>query len=243
MRYTDDRTRLTVEIISRECLIPDDERERMQRGLRGVGNAVRDLPESELRIDLIYHPQTMMYHARFEMHLPGRSLFSGAKDTYLDLAFQKGVENLLEDIVDYQRRPDRDAVAEAQDRLELRDAILAPEDPRVGELARAALDGDYRMFRTGLAGYEDWLRLRVGRWLQRYPHAESRVGKDVLIGDLIEEVYLMAFESFARRPTAVPLHEWLNGLIDPAVKNVLRKTDQEHQAASLARTVREAPLV
>jgi hypothetical protein len=62
-----------------------------------------------------------------------------------------------------------------------------------------------------------------------------------LLGDLVEEVYLNAFERFAERPTDVPLSGWLEGLIDPSLKALLRHPDEEHENASLARTVRQAP--
>jgi hypothetical protein len=63
----------------------------------------------------------------------------------------------------------------------------------------------------------------------------------VLIGDLLEEVYLAAFEAFDRRPMNVPLHTWLDGLIDPALRRALRHPDEVHEEASLARALREAP--
>ena len=109
-------------------------------------------------------------------------------------------------------------------------------------LGTAARAGDYRAFRIGLAGYEEWLRRRVGRWVQRYPDAEARIGNGLRIGDLVEEVYLNAFEGFTRRPTDIRLSDWLDRLIDPSLKLMLRDPDGEKENASLARTWRETPL-
>jgi len=44
----------------------------------------------------------------------------------------------------------------------------------------------------------------------------------LLIGDLVEEVYLNAFERFAQRSAEVSLSDWLEALIDPSLKLLLR---------------------
>jgi hypothetical protein len=119
---------------------------------------------------------------------------------------------------------------------------VAPADPDTGILGRAFSAGDYRAFRTALSGYEEWLRKRVGRWIQRYPEAEARLGRGLAIGDMVEEVYLQAFEHYGRRPVAVPFHQWLEDLMDPSLKALLRHPDEERENASLARTLRQPPL-
>jgi hypothetical protein len=61
-------------------------------------------------------------------------------------------------------------------------------------------------------------------------------------GCRLEGVFLNAFERYTQRPTDVPLHDWLDGLIDPSLKALLRHPDEGRENASLARTVRETPL-
>jgi hypothetical protein len=119
--------------------------------------------------------------------------------------------------------------------------IVAPQDADAGPVGEAFRAGNYRAFRTALAGYEDWVRRRVGRWVQRYPEAEAQLGDGLLIGDLVEEVYLNAFENYGQRPDEVALHQWLDNLIDPSLKALLRNPDEERQNASFARTVRQTP--
>jgi hypothetical protein len=137
---------------------------------------------------------------------------------------------------------DRDAAEKAERLLTLERDIVAPEDPAEGPVGAAARAGDYRAFRFKLAGYEEWLRKRVGRWVQRYPEAEARVGRKLRLGDLVEEVYLNAFERYTQRPTAVRVVDWLDSLIDPSLKALLRHPDEESENASLARTLRQTPL-
>jgi hypothetical protein len=76
--------------------------------------------------------------------------------------------------------------------------------------------------------------------LQRYPQAGARVGDGLRIGDVVEGVFLNAFERFGQRPVELPLNQWIDGLIDPSVKVILRHPDEEGENASLARTLRDA---
>ena len=233
---------LQVGITAKGCQLPVDEKERLQRAIAAVGDSLDGLPGSALGIDVIYHPRSQAYHAEFKLSLPGRTFFTGEEDPYLDSALQRGLQELTREVLAYRKHPDREAVQAAARRAALDDRVVAPEDPDAGPLAEAVRAGDYRRFRNALAGYEEWLRKRVGRWVQRYPEAQARVGGDLLLGDVVEDVYLNAFERFTRRPTAVPLSEWLDGLIDPSLKALMRRPDEEAEAASLARTVRESGL-
>src|SRR5262249_6463648 len=152
------------------------------------------------------------------------------------------LRKLVREVEAYRERPNRDAQARAE-RMAARDRdVVAPEDAADGPLGRAVRAGDYRAFRTALSGYEEWLRKRVGRWVQRYPEAQARVGNGLALGDVVEEVYLNAFEYFGHRPTSVRLDDWLEGLIDPSLTVLLRNPDAEKEIVSFARTVREMPL-
>jgi hypothetical protein len=242
MQYADDRFRLRVAFHARGCIIPEDELARMQRGLEPVGEAVQDFPGSELLLNVIRHPRTGDYNVEAKLKVPGKALHSGDRDAYLDSAFQRCVRQLVQKAKAYNKDPDRDAEAQARRQSALDREIVAAQAPADGLLGRAWQAGDYRGFRTALSGYEEWIRKRVGRWIQRYPQAESRVGDGLRIGDLVEEVYLNAFERFAQHPAEVPLSDWLEGLIDPSLKLLLRRPDEERENVSMARTLRETPL-
>ena len=240
MQFTVDR--LGIEITTKDCEIPEDERARLQTSLLALGEDVKDFAEPTLVIHVIYHPRGKRFHVEFKMKLPGRTLFTAEENSYLDAALQRGLAKLKRKVEAYKENPDREAVAAAERRDDLDSDVVAPEDPDAGPLAEAADAGDYRTFRTALAGYEEWLRKRVGRLVQRHPDAQARVGKELLLGDVVEEVYLNAFERFTRRPTDVRLSEWLEGLIEPSIRALLRYPEEEREATSMARTVREGPL-
>lgn len=242
MQYTDDRYHLRVVIDSQDCQVPPEELTRMQRLLEPVGQAVEDIPQSELRVKVIRHPRSNSYHVEMKLELPGRSLTSDDRDTYMDSAFQHSVEKLCRQLDSVARQRDRAAERATERRQELDNQVVMPFDSDDGPLADMVRAGDYRAFRTALSTYEEWLRKRVGRWVQRFPEAQARVGDGVMIGDVVEGVYLNAFEQFTSRPVGVRLSEWLDDLIDPTLKGLLREPEEARQSASLARTLRQTPL-
>jgi hypothetical protein len=253
MPYTDDRYHLRVHFEAKECTIPADERARMQTLLAPLGAAVQDFPTADLGVKVIYHPRSRIYHVEARLHLPGQSLFAGDRDAYLDSAFQRCVRKLTLQAKAYREHPDREADRRAEAvmerpeavmerRLTLNRDIVASEEPDGGMLGRAVQAGDYQAFRTLCAGYEEWLRNRIGRWVQRYPDAQDQIGNGLALGDLLEEVYLNAFEHFEQRPKQVPFHEWLEGLIDPSLKWFLKHADAERENVSVVRSLRETPL-
>jgi hypothetical protein len=242
MQYVDERNHLRVSVQAEGFTVPEDERARLQRLLAPVAEAVRDFPTADLQLKVIHHPRSEAYNAEARLKLPGRTLFTGDRAAYLDSALQRCLDRLGQRLAAYKQQPDPDAAEQVRRRLALDRDLVAPEDPDAGPLAAAAQAGDYRAFRTALSVYEEWLRKRVGRWVQRYPEAQARVGNSLLIGDLVEEVYLNAFEQFARRPTDIRLSAWLDHLLDPSLQALLRHPDAERENISMARTLREMPL-
>jgi hypothetical protein len=231
-----------VEIQPPDCTIPAAEQARMQASLRPQAEAVWGFPVADLLLKVIFHPHSQSYHIEARLRLPGATLFTGDQDPYLDPAFQRCVRKLVRKAEAYRENPDREAEIRAEELTALDRDIVAPEDPAEGPLGEAVRAGDYRAFRYALVNYEDWLRKRVGRWVQRYPEAQARVGDGLRLGDLVEEVYLNAFERYTQRPTRVRFSEWLDSLIDPSLKAMMRHPDEERENASLARTLRETPL-
>ena len=241
MPFIDDRNHLRVEIQTRGCEVPEDERERMQRFFEPLADVARDFPEAALGLTFLFHKDSGSYRVEARLRLPGRTLFGSDGDPYLDCAVQRCLEAITRKAQAYRDAPDREAVREAERREALGRDVVAPRDPDTGPLGRAVAGGDYRAFREALVGYEDWLRTRVGRWLQRYPEAQARVGSSLLIGDLVEAVYLNAFEAYERWPREVSFHEWLDGLLDPSLKEFLRHPDEARDNARMVRSLRQEP--
>jgi len=234
--------RLRVEFTAQGCQLPEDERARVQDWLRDLSMAAADFAEAALEANVVFHPRTQSYSVKFKLRLPGRTLFTGEDDPYLDSALGRCFDKMRRKVEAYRDSPDRGAMEAAERRAALDNNVVVPEDPDAGPLAEAASAGDYRRFRTDLAGYEDWLRLRVGRLVQADEQAQARLGRDLLLGDVIEEVYLNAFEAFTKRRTDQRLGAWLESLIEPSIRALIQNPDEEREAASLARTMRDAKL-
>jgi hypothetical protein len=113
-------------------------------------------------------------------------------------------------------------------------------DPDAAAVDRAVAEGDYSAFRRATFGYEEPLRRRVGRWIERYPALSARIGKGITIDDVVEEVFLDAFEAYGDRPRGNRLGDWLEGLIDPAIKELAAHPDEELENINLARAARAA---
>lgn len=239
MRYSLDRYHLAIEIETKECDIPADLRTRMQEDIERLGTAVRSFPSSQLNLLIIHHPRSDRFHAEAKLKLPGKTLFTGEWDAYADLAVNRCLAKLRHKVDHYRAHPDHEALRQAEQRAALDRKYVAPTDPDVGRLGQAVQAGDYSSFREGLADFEEWLRDRVGRWVQRYPDADERVGEVIPIADVVEEIYLMAFERYHERPDEIPFHQWLDDLVDPSLRAIYRNWDEERENVSLARTLRE----
>ena len=81
--------------------------------------------------------------------------------------------------------------------------------------------------------------MRIGRWIQRYPEVEGQIGVRFEIADVVEEVFLMAFDQYDRRPKDVRFGDWLEQLIDPSVKLLRDHTEEELENIQFVRSSRE----
>src|SRR5947208_2067753 len=163
MQFTDDRHHLRVVVSTLDCDIPPDERARLQTLLTPLEEAVSGFPGSELAVKVIFHERSRAYHIEYKLQVPGQTLLGGEEDPYLDSALARGIRKLARKVQMSKGRPAREDTERAARRAALARDVVAPEGPDAGPLAAAVEAGDYRAFRTALVGYEDWLRLRVGR--------------------------------------------------------------------------------
>ena len=240
MQYTDTRYHLHVEFETVDCAIPADELTRMEESLDAVGIAVEEFPGATVHIKIIHHPRRGEYHVEGKLMLPGETLRTGSWDQYLDSAFQRTVRKLLRKAETYCAAPDEEAIEEARKKSQLTE-VVPPAGRLTEPLGEAVAAQDYRTFRSRLSAFDDWLNRRAGRWVQRYPAAQARVGRGLLISDLVEEVYLNAFEAYVGRPKHLPLHEWLDRLLDPSLKMLLRDLDEETENARVSKPYSETP--
>jgi hypothetical protein len=240
MQFSLDADRLRVNIDTKECNLPDESRTRMQPVLERLGQAVRAFPASELWLTIVYHPRSNTFHAQAKLKLPGETIITGDRNGELDVALSHCLEQVQRRVDAYRMNPDGQAIEVAEQRAEADSPYIAKTEPDAGELGEAVQQLDYAAFRRAIAGQETHVRLHIGRWVQRYPEIERDLGREFQISDLVEEVFLLAFEQWADRPMHLPLHEWLDSLADPAVW-ALYRDPVEQEAASYAQSVANPP--
>jgi ribosome-associated translation inhibitor RaiA len=239
MPFSDESQNLRIELDIKNCRFSPAELEKMERALDPLREPVRDFPVSDLYVTVAYHPRSLDFHVRSSLVLPGRTLFTGDRDEDPLSAWSRCVRKLLNKVTAYKERlsakPEKAKVREgtAQE-------VVPTREPDVETLDQAVRTGDYRSFREAMFVYEEPVQKRAGRWIERYPEFEIQLGAAFTIDDLVEEVFLNAFEWYDDRPRAVRLGEWLEQLIDPAVKTLLKDPDAEQENIDLVRTWRES---
>jgi len=238
MQYTDERHHLRVSFDAKGYDFSPDDLARLEAAVSPLAEVVDGRGVSELAVTAVFHSRSNTFRTEARLKTPGHAARTAERHPDLREGFRRCVSKLARRLETAKASKDGQAAVTAERRAALDRDVVAPEDPADGPLGALVRAGDYKGFRTAMSGYEEWLRKRVGRWVQRYPEAERQIGEGLLIGDLIEEVFLSAFENFIHRPTDVRLSEWLDHLIDPSLKLLLRDGGDEREAISFARTLR-----
>lgn len=232
MRFRDELYGLNVRFDAHHCALSPEEKETMEGDLDSLGKLVETFPSPVLHVEVNRHPRRGDFHVKTALRLSGRTLFTGERDPVLHPAYDRCVRRLINKVKAYKERLRKKPGRERMQHGAMRE-LWPAQQPDLAELREAVEAGDYPRFRAAMEGYEDALEHRVGRWIQRYPQLEARLGKDIVIGDIVDEILLGAFEGFLDRP-ADRLGNWLEGLIDPAVRALLdhlglARTSIEHQ--------------
>jgi hypothetical protein len=231
--------RLPINWDTKHCTLSPGQIRKLEDGLEPVARVVRDFPVSALHIVVECFPRTTRYRVKTSLVLTGETLVSLDEGDDLHPAFERCVQNLVQDVHAYKDRLGR--VAEVAKHAKGTHQEVEPTvDPDPAALERAIAEGDYPAFCGALLGYDEPLRRRIGRWIERYPALNARIGKGLTIDDLVEEVFLDAFEGYEHRPRGIRLGDWLEGLIDPAIRELVAHPDKELENINLARAARAA---
>src|SRR5690606_24444443 len=140
--------------------------------------------------------------------------------------FGRCVTNLAEQVRAYKEA--QAGADQVEKRVKGTYQVVAPSwEPDAEKLEATVAAGDYAQFRKATFPYEESLRKRVGRWVGRYPEVQEKIGTELAIADVVEAVFLNAFEEYDRRPRNVRFGRWLETLIDGSLKGLLQNPDEE----------------
>jgi ribosome-associated translation inhibitor RaiA len=223
----------------RQYTLSAAERSRLEGMLDGLTRMVENFPVADLHIMIEGNARSNEVSVKLTLILPGNTLVINDRDAVLTAAFDRCLAALSNLVVGYKAKLDGQ---DQRNKLEKGTAhdLHPTQNIDLGAVDRSVAAGDYAAFRGALLPFEDAVQARAGRWVQRYPAFEARLGKDVKLSDVTEEIFLTAFDQYEQRPEGPHLSEWLISLIDPAVRVLITRTAEEKENINLARSALNA---
>jgi ribosome-associated translation inhibitor RaiA len=226
---------LPVEFDTHQCDLSRAELDRMEDSLGMLRELVAPFPVTELHVLIARNNRSNDFTVKTSLLLLNDRHVASEHHEQAFTAFERCVEKLVREVGAF-----RDRLEDVEERRKheqgTHQELMPDQAPNFSHLDRAAREGDYAAFRTAMLPYEEPLRKRVGRWVQRSPNIEAQLGKLFTIADIVECVLLDAFERYEAKPREIAFHEWLANLIDPAVQEVVRHPDRERENISMARS-------
>lgn len=219
--------------------LSEAERSRLRDNLDGLGRMVEHFPVADVHIMIEGNARSNDVSVKLTLILPGNTLVTNDRDSVLSVAFERCLSALSDLVQGYKSKLDGQ---DERNKLEKGTAhdLRPTQNIDPAAVDRAVGAGDYAAFRAALLPFEDPVQARAGRWVQRYPEFEARLGKDVKLSDVTEEIFLTAFDQYEARPEGLHLSEWLGNLIDPAVRALMTRTADEQENINMARSALNA---
>lgn len=229
---------LRIELVTQGCELSAGEICTLQSDLDVLRKLIEHFPSSSLQIAVIKHPRTQTYHVKTSLTLCQTTLFTGDRDAASHAAFERCIHKLIRKVEAHKSR--MAGKVDWNKKASGNQSVVHPSDGlNSADLDHAVAQDDYVSFRRSLDVFEDSLSKRIGRWVNRYPEMEHKLGDVVTISDIVEEVFLIAYSNFLQRPREVPPGLWLEGFIDRAVQALLDPPDEEYANISFSRAVLE----
>lgn len=239
MRNAQDARHVHTNLDTKNCSLRRSEIEAMEESLGALEAVASSFPFADLYVTVSYSGRSEEYHVKTSLKLPGRILFTGEHDSVALPAYERCIRKLVRKVEDYKNKMETRHGERGRFASGTRQTVDPDMLPALEQLEKAFQTQDYDAFRNELAGFEESVRRRVGRWIQRYPELDATFGEYLPMSDLVEEVMLTAFERYESRPTVMRIGDWLESLIDPAMRSFLRHPDEELEAISFAKTLHE----
>jgi ribosome-associated translation inhibitor RaiA len=219
--------------------LADAERRMLEGDLDGLTRQVQNFPVADLHVMIEGNARSNDVSVKLTLILPGQTLVTNDHDRALTAAFERALGALSHSVEAYKAKLDGQTERQKAEKG-TQHPIRPTTDIDQSAVDEAVAAGDYARFRMVLLPFEDAVQARAGRWVQRFPEYEARIGKDVKLSDVTEEIFLTAFDQYGARPEGVPLGDWLERVIDPAVKALMTRTAEEMENINLARTALNA---
>jgi ribosome-associated translation inhibitor RaiA len=226
-----------VEIDTQNCTLRPDEEAKVYEALTPLQRLVERFPVADLYITIYAAARSNDYRVKTSLLLPGKTIFTGDGAPEMLTAYLRCIRKLVRKVDAH--KAELEAEAETRKQQKGTSQSVVPDQPVDMEAVRQAItDQDYTAFRNATLMYEEPVRKRAGRWVQRFPEVEAQLGHQFKLADLVEEVFLNAFEDYDQRPVEQRFGAWLEDLIDPSLQALLSDPDGELRNIDFVRTLR-----
>jgi ribosome-associated translation inhibitor RaiA len=216
-----------------------EDRRKLEDDLDGLTRQVQNFPVADLHVMIEGNARSNDVSVKLTLILPGNTLVANDHDPVLSAAFERCLSALTDAVQGYKAKLGGHDERNKAEKGTVH-SIRPTTDIDASALDAAVAAGDYARFRMILLPFEDAVQARAGRWVQRFPEYEARIGKDVKMSDVTEEIFLTAFDQYEARPEGLNLGEWLENLMGPSVKALMTQTTEEMENINLARTALNA---
>lgn len=238
MPFPDQARDLLIATDSDGVTISPAEQAKMDQDLNTLRKLIQTFPSPELKLEISNQTPSII-RVGASLRLAGRTLFAAGQLNTLHASWDEAIKRLISKV-----RAFKDQLGHVPERQKQNEGTLHDIVPTMAADAqaidRAVQNMDYRAFREAMGVYEDPLEKRIGRWIERYPDAQERLGDSLIISEIVEEVFLNAFDQYNRRPESLRLGQWLENLIDPSVRTLLLDGGDEKKNLSFLQTAKEA---
>jgi hypothetical protein len=230
------RHRLQVHFDTHGCALAPGEAIELSDHFDALARQTGNFPSADARVVIEKKGPNGVHVVKLTLLLPSETLVASDRDPVLHAAFRRALDSLEVTFAGFMERLEGVDRRQEQAEAEKRQTTDGPGAVDEAALDSAAREADYAAFRAAIAPYDDWLRLRVGRWVERYPEVQARMGRDFDVLDLTEGVFLSAFERHGHRHAEVRYRDWLEGLIDPTLRAFAHDPARERENVNMARS-------
>jgi len=229
---------LLIDIDMKGCELSEVETQSLHDSLEPLKKMVENFPITSLHVYIEKHARSNAFSVKTVLGLSSQTLVTSHEDQHVHPALEACIGVLMDQVQAFKMH-----LGSADEQAKIvkgtHQEMLPTQGPSGEQLDQAIQGGDYVAFRTATLPYEEALSRRVGRWVTRYPEIEARIGNGLTVSDIVEAVFLDAFDRFEQRPAGLRMGEWLEGLIDHSLKALLQNPEAELENIRFAQTLEE----
>lgn len=213
----------------------DGERTLIDAEIERIAPLVEEFPTQILHVNLKYNSNSEEYEIKLALILPGQSFATGDVSEAWSQSLEKSVHKMIRRIEHYKSSMEGEP---EQARAAAGTTMEVEPNQRLDakQVAAAIESSSYNDFRKAMYPIEESLRNRIGRWVQRYPQIQASIGDRFEIADIVEETLMLAFDRYEDWQPEMFFGQWVETLIDPAMKMIAKDPDGELEAISFQRT-------